>query len=56
VTTPDGKSFEVHDKAGSLTWRPAGIHVVENIGSQPMEGVIVEPKMPASARPTPGPS
>jgi len=56
VTTPDGKSFEVHDKAGSLSWRPAGIHVVENIGSQPMEGIIVEPKLPASARPTPGPS
>lgn len=44
VTTPDGNAFEVHDKAGSVSWREAGIHVVENIGGQPMEGIIVEPK------------
>ena len=49
VTTPDGKTFDVHDKAGSVTWRPAVTHVVENIGTQPMEGLIVEPKNPASA-------
>lgn len=46
VTTPDRKPFEVHDKAGSVSWRQAGIHLVENIGSQPMEGIIVEPKKP----------
>jgi hypothetical protein len=51
VTTPDGKAFDVHLKAGSVTWRKAGVHVVENIGSQPMEGIIVEPKQQASARP-----
>jgi quercetin dioxygenase-like cupin family protein len=51
VTTPDGKTSEVRAKAGSLSWRQAGIHLVENIGSQPMEGILVEPKMPASARP-----
>ncbi len=50
VTTPDGKTFDVHDKAGSVSWRPALIHVVENVGSQPMEGIIVEPKKSASAR------
>ncbi len=54
VTTPDGKTFDVHDKAGSASWRQAGIHAVENIGRQPMEGIIVEPKKPASARPTGG--
>lgn len=42
VTTPDRKPFEVHDKAGSVSWRQAGIHLVENIGSQPMEGIIVD--------------
>ena len=47
VTTPDGEHFDVHDKAGSVSWRPAGIHLVENIGSQPMEGIIVEPKRPS---------
>ncbi len=51
VTPPEGKIFEVHDKAGSASWRPALIHVVENLGSRPMEGIIVEPKKPASARP-----
>jgi quercetin dioxygenase-like cupin family protein len=53
VTTPDGKTFEVHAKAGSVSWRQALTHAVENIGSQPMEGLIVEPKSPAS-RPTGG--
>jgi hypothetical protein len=51
VTTPDGKTNEVHFKAGSATWREAGTHVVENIGKEPMVGIIVEPKKPASARP-----
>lgn len=51
VATPDGKTSEVHDKAGSLSWRQAGIHRVENLGSQPMEGILVEPKRPASSRP-----
>lgn len=51
VTTPDGKNFEVHDKAGTLSWRQAGIHLVENLGSGPMEGILVEPKEPASSRP-----
>ncbi len=51
VMLPDGTTFDVHAKAGSLSWRQAGIHVVANIGLQPMEGFIVEPKQPASARP-----
>jgi quercetin dioxygenase-like cupin family protein len=54
VTTPDGKTFEVHAKAGSVTWRPAVTHVVENIGTQPMEGLIVEPKNPSAVRRTGG--
>ncbi len=54
VTTPQGSSA-VHAKAGTVSWRPALIHVVENVGSQPMEGFIVEPKKPASARPAGSP-
>lgn len=50
VTTPERQDYEMHAQAGSVSWRQAGIHVVENIGSQPMEGIIVEPKEPASAR------
>ncbi len=51
ATTPAG-TFDVHDKAGTVRWRPALTHFVENIGDQPMEGVIVEPKKPSSVRPT----
>lgn len=51
VTTPDGKVSEVHDRAGSSSWRPSLIHVVENTGSTAMEGIIIEPKKPASVRP-----
>lgn len=50
VIKQEGTS-EVHDKAGSVMWRPAVIHMVENIGNEAMEGLIVEPKVPASARP-----
>ncbi len=55
ATTPDGRTNEVHLKAGSVTWREAGIHFVENIGKEPMVGIIVEPKKPASARPAGSP-
>ncbi|HYL16509.1 MAG TPA: hypothetical protein VEV41_25970 [Terriglobales bacterium] len=51
VTTPDGKSSEMHTKAGAVAWRGPTTHVVENIGSQPMEGILVEPKKPASSLP-----
>lgn len=52
ATTPDGKSNEVHAKAGSVAWRAPGTHVVENLGTQPMKGILVEPKKPSSALPT----
>jgi hypothetical protein len=51
VTTPDGKTAAMHFTAGSASWRSAGIHVVKNLGTQPMRGIIVEPKAPASSRP-----
>jgi len=47
VTTGDGQISEVRANTGSVSWRPALIHSVENIGSQPMEGIIVEPGKPA---------
>ncbi len=51
VTLPGGRTSDVHVKAGSVTWRDALIHVVENIGTEPMLGIIVEPRKPASTRP-----
>lgn len=51
VTTPDGKAREVHLKAGSVSWREGGKHLVENIGKEPMEGILIEPRRPASVRP-----
>jgi quercetin dioxygenase-like cupin family protein len=48
VTAPDGKTAEAHGKAGSATWRNALRHTFENVGSQPAEGFLIEPK---SAKP-----
>jgi quercetin dioxygenase-like cupin family protein len=50
-TSADGKTTNVQGKAGSAVWRPATTHVVENIGDKPIEGILVEPKAPHSARP-----
>lgn len=49
VTTPDGKTTEAHGKAGTAVLRPPLKHVVENIGDQPIEGILVEPKGKAGA-------
>ncbi|MBZ5537020.1 MAG: hypothetical protein LAO31_13790 [Acidobacteriia bacterium] len=51
VTTPDGKTSELHGKAGSAAWRGPVTHVVENTGDKPIVGILVEPKKPASALP-----
>jgi quercetin dioxygenase-like cupin family protein len=51
VTTPDGKTSELHGKAGSAAWRGPTTHVVENTGDKPIVGILVEPKKPASALP-----
>ena len=51
ATMPDGKTAEIHGKAGSAAWRGPGTHIVENTGDKPIRGVLVEPKKPASALP-----
>ena len=51
VTTPDGKTTEVHAKAGTVAWRTPVTHVVENIGDKPIAGILIEPKKPSSALP-----
>lgn len=51
VTTPDGKTNEVHGKAGTVVWRSSTTHAVENIGDKPIEGILVEPKNKGTAGP-----
>lgn len=51
VTAPNSTPYKVEAKAGSVTWRQAGSHAVENLTDQPMAGILVEPKQPASSRP-----
>jgi len=55
VTEPNAKVSKVQAKAGAVTWRQAGSHAVENLTNQPMEGILVEPKQPASTRPAGSP-
>ncbi len=45
---PDGKTAEVHAKAGQATWRAAVKHANENLGDTPVESILVELK----AKPT----
>ena len=55
VTIPNAKVTEVQANAGSVSWRQAGTHAVENLSGRPMEGILVEPKQPASTRPSGSP-
>jgi quercetin dioxygenase-like cupin family protein len=55
VTVPNSPDSKVEAKAGAVSWRQAGTHVVENLTNQPMEGILVEPKQPASTRPAGSP-
>ena len=41
---PDGSSGDVSGSAGEVLWSPAGLHLPENAGSDPMEVVLVELK------------
>jgi quercetin dioxygenase-like cupin family protein len=43
-TMSDGKTEELRMKAGQTMWVPAGDHLPENVGDQPMEVVLVELK------------
>ena len=50
-TTDDGKTTSIQAKAGDAFWRPALTHVTKNVGDKGIEGILVEPKNPHSARP-----
>jgi hypothetical protein len=55
VTVPNAKVSKFQAKAGSVSWRLAGTHAVENLTNHPMVGILVEPKQPASTRPAGSP-
>jgi quercetin dioxygenase-like cupin family protein len=55
LTAPDGKVSELHAKAGTAAWRNPTVHVAENVGDRPVEGVLVEPKGAGNAAWTPPP-
>ncbi len=49
---PDGKTAEVHGKAGQATWRDAVKHANENLGDTATESILVELKAkPTAAKP-----
>lgn len=53
LTAPDGKTAEIHGKAGAAGWRGPTVHVAENIGDRLVEGILVEPKGAGNAAWTP---
>ena len=44
MTHPDGKSEEMAGKKGEAVFTPAGAHLPENIGSGPIDVILVELK------------
>ena len=48
MTHPDGKSEEMSGKKGEAVFTPAGVHLPENIGTGPIELILVELKKPAA--------
>ena len=48
MTHPDGKSEETSGKKGEAMFTPAGAHLPENIGTGPIDVILVELKKPAT--------
>jgi quercetin dioxygenase-like cupin family protein len=56
-TFPNGKTEELRFKAGEVRAYPAGAHLPENVGGQPLELVFVELKArTATKKPPPAPA
>ena len=45
----NGKTTDVHFKAGEVVWRGSTTHIFENTGTTPAEGYLIEPKCKAEA-------
>jgi quercetin dioxygenase-like cupin family protein len=52
MTHPDGKSEETSGKKGEAIFTPAGAHLPENIGTGPIDLILVELKKPAAKQVT----
>jgi quercetin dioxygenase-like cupin family protein len=50
-TMKDGTSQEREMKAGDAMWMDAETHLPENLGDKPIEGILVEMKAKAPAKP-----
>ena len=50
-TFPDGKSQETTNKAGTVMWTPATVHLPENVGDQPLEVLVLELKTSSASLP-----
>jgi quercetin dioxygenase-like cupin family protein len=48
MTHPDGKSEEMSAKKGEAIFTPAGAHLPENIGTGPIDVILVELKKPVA--------
>jgi oxalate decarboxylase/phosphoglucose isomerase-like protein (cupin superfamily) len=48
MTHPDGKTEEASAKKGDAIFTPAGAHLPENIGTGPIDLILVELKKPAA--------
>ena len=56
-TFPDGKTEELRARAGEVRSYPAGEHLPENLGDQPLEVAFLELKArPVVKKPTPAPA
>src|SRR5712692_10283839 len=56
-TFPSGKTEELRFRVGEVRAYPAGAHLPENVGDQPLELVFVELKTrPATKKPVPVPA
>ena len=51
LTSPEGASRELRDRAGDLMWSPAGTHRGENLTDAAFEAVQIEPRRPVKAAP-----
>jgi quercetin dioxygenase-like cupin family protein len=49
LTSPEGASQELRNRAGDLMWSAASTHRSENLTSEPFEAVQIEPRKPRGA-------
>jgi len=53
LTSPEGVSQELRNRAGDLMWSAPSTHRSENLTSNPFEAVQIEPRRPAGAPASP---